>query len=321
MMLDRVIKVKAAYDAMCNGGDDVLNEYRMTPGEWDYIERLKGLLHCFEHLTSKISGSTYPTISKTIAVYNTLMDHIEDFLSNNKRIIKSLKRCNKDKNNNNNDNDNDTNTDTDNSDTDNDTDIDNNNSSNNNNDCLQRQRLRLLQQLGMGATAAMDKLKQYYTRSDMTYVYSVATAMDCRMKFYWWDRKGWEPEYQDMAQDMVKDIWKIKYEVEKASTITTTTDLDDDDFCVNYENYDELQRYVTEPATDSAPLNFWSRHHTTWPSLSKMAQHFLAVPATSTPSERCFSQARLLLPYTRNRLTKENIEKLMLLENWMKKLK
>jgi hypothetical protein len=270
-MLDRVLKLKPAYDSMCNG-DGGLNKYKITTDEWNYLEQLKKLLHRFNTLTTKVSASTaYPTISKTIAVYNKLIDHIEIFIENNT----------------------------------------------NNNDVLS-------EQLKLGATAANEKLKKYYSKTDFSPVYSVATAMDSRMKFYWWDRKNWEEEYQEQSQAMVRKIWADNYRVTpEVADIPMVFDLDDDDddFCTGPSNVDELERYVTEPPNESLPLDFWNRHCTTWPCLAKMAQDYLSIPATSTPSERCFSQARLLLPYTRNRISKENIKRLMLLETWLKKMK
>jgi hypothetical protein len=47
-----------------------------------------------------------------------------------------------------------------------------------------------------------------------------------------------------------------------------------------------------------------------------MAKDYFAIPATSASSERCFSKARQLLPYTRGRLGPEKIQEQMLLDSW-----
>jgi hypothetical protein len=47
-----------------------------------------------------------------------------------------------------------------------------------------------------------------------------------------------------------------------------------------------------------------------------MAKDYFAIPATSASSERCFSKARQLLPYTRGRLGPEKIQERMLLDSW-----
>ena len=49
----------------------------------------------------------------------------------------------------------------------------------------------------------------------------------------------------------------------------------------NHRNFDEL--------------DFWSRAEGSFPNLSKMARQYLAVCASSTPSERCFSPAKLFI--------------------------
>jgi hypothetical protein len=56
------------------------------------------------------------------------------------------------------------------------------------------------------------------------------------------------------------------------------------------------------------PLQWWKTHSNTFPNLSKMAKDILAIAGSSVPSERANSEAREMLPYTRNRLSPEVIE-------------
>jgi hypothetical protein len=67
-------------------------------------------------------------------------------------------------------------------------------------------------------------------------------------------------------------------------------------------------------------LKWWNDNSKLFPNLSKMAQELLAIPGTAVPSERVKSEAREMLPYTRNRLGPEKISnpssEELLTRNW-----
>ena len=69
---------------------------------------------------------------------------------------------------------------------------------------------------------------------------------------------------------------------------------------------------------DTDILNWWKQNPKLFPNLSKMARDFLAIPGTSVPSERVNSEARELLPYTRNRLGPEKIEATLVLKSYLR---
>ena len=56
---------------------------------------------------------------------------------------------------------------------------------------------------------------------------------------------------------------------------------------------EEVDKYflVSRISTTSSPLEWWARKEKQFPRLAKLAKTYLAVPATSTPSERIFSLA------------------------------
>ncbi|KAG2217354.1 hypothetical protein INT45_010286 [Circinella minor] len=85
------------------------------------------------------------------------------------------------------------------------------------------------------------------------------------------------------------------------------------------EHDDYLQERLRVPMlrkkVQKAPEFLYWEAQSRWPNLARMAAQYFAVPVTSTPSERCFSQTRLLLPYTRNSLSPETIQRLMLLDS------
>jgi len=62
-------------------------------------------------------------------------------------------------------------------------------------------------------------------------------------------------------------------------------------------------------------LEFWKRKSSVWPKLSTVAQTMLAVPATSTPSERVFSLAGRTLEECRTQLSADPVDSLLFLHS------
>ena len=74
-----------------------------------------------------------------------------------------------------------------------------------------------------------------------------------------------------------------------------------------------LQYEQLNVAKDADILIWWKVHEPNFPLLSKLAKKYLAVPATSTESERLFSYAGLVVNYLRTCLTGEHAEWLIFL--------
>lgn len=53
----------------------------------------------------------------------------------------------------------------------------------------------------------------------------------------------------------------------------------------------EVTQYIDEPSTQESPLEWWKKNAFRYPILSQMTKKYLAIPATSVPSERAFSSA------------------------------
>ena len=53
----------------------------------------------------------------------------------------------------------------------------------------------------------------------------------------------------------------------------------------------EVTRYCDEPATQENPLKWWKSNASQFPFLACLVKKYLAIPATSVPSERAFSYA------------------------------
>jgi hypothetical protein len=85
----------------------------------------------------------------------------------------------------------------------------------------------------------------------------------------------------------------------------------------------ELEHYRSMPDLESCaaspgdPLRWWKENSNALPNLSKLARKYLAIPATSAPSERLFSVAGLTISEQRSTLRPDNAETLIFLkQNW-----
>jgi hypothetical protein len=69
----------------------------------------------------------------------------------------------------------------------------------------------------------------------------------------------------------------------------------------------EMELYLKLPQEklQSDPLKWWNAHKGTLPNLAYLARCYLAIPATSAPSERIFSVAQRLIDKKRNRINAE----------------
>jgi hypothetical protein len=87
---------------------------------------------------------------------------------------------------------------------------------------------------------------------------------------------------------------------------------------INAES-DEIKCYLNEKpriSLEEDPLLWWKANQSQLPVLSRMARIFLAIPATSTPSERVFSEAGNLITEKRARLSGDSIQAGMCLRSW-----
>ena len=76
---------------------------------------------------------------------------------------------------------------------------------------------------------------------------------------------------------------------------------------------DEIFSYLKLPVLKKgdSPLRFWEQNETSFPTLSKMARKYLALPATSGSVERLFSVAGSLARSRRARLSISTMEKIL----------
>jgi hAT family dimerisation domain. len=79
-----------------------------------------------------------------------------------------------------------------------------------------------------------------------------------------------------------------------------------------------LQLYLLLPTLDGQikPLQWWEMNELQYPRLARMARDYLAITATSVPSEQSFSLSKNLITCNRNRLLGKMIRACMCLKSW-----
>ena len=170
----------------------------------------------------------------------------------------------------------------------------------------------------------LGKLKEYYDIASKKYVYFFASILDPRLKLQW--LKG-HPEFKKIKSQFIAEA--EKYDRHSLFEGTFCSDASESDgewestifkkrkisnFSAEVKLY--FQQDVIEASED--PLIYWKQKKDVFPSLALMARSFLAIPATSTPSERAFSRGRIVLSHLRNRLTAEKTRALLCLQSWYK---
>lgn len=84
----------------------------------------------------------------------------------------------------------------------------------------------------------------------------------------------------------------------------------------------ELSEYLQMPITDkddrddSTTLSeWWFKHRTMFPNLFKVFMRISSIPASSAPSERCFSVTRQIISEKRSSILPENVSNIMMVRN------
>jgi len=173
------------------------------------------------------------------------------------------------------------------------------------------------------AIQGKQKLLDYYSKTDSTPVYAVVTAMDPRMQFDWWSANDWD-EYIQISKDMVADVWKQYYEGKEGPIEQDTEIARQMKLYGIKKKTGELEEYVHEGSSliacknEPPELMYWQSQMDRWPNLASMARDYLSIPVTSTPAERCFSQAKYVLPPERNSFLPITIQRLVILDSWLK---
>ncbi|CAB4377007.1 unnamed protein product [Rhizophagus irregularis] len=78
-MINRALYLKEALNSLALSEKDLKN-FVIMDDEWTELEKVKLFLEKFKEITVLMSGSSYPTLSMLIPLYNALIDHMEDYM-------------------------------------------------------------------------------------------------------------------------------------------------------------------------------------------------------------------------------------------------
>lgn len=80
----------------------------------------------------------------------------------------------------------------------------------------------------------------------------------------------------------------------------------------------EIRQYLGEPREprNKTILDYWKLREEALPGLAQMAKMYLAIPATSTPSEGAFSKTKRIIVPQRSSLSSKSVEILLCLKEW-----
>ncbi|CAB4421281.1 unnamed protein product [Rhizophagus irregularis] len=84
-MINRALYLKEALNSLVLSEKDLKN-FVIMDDEWTELEKVKLFLENFKEITVLMSGSSYPTLSMLIPLYNALIDHMEDYMFENEDV-------------------------------------------------------------------------------------------------------------------------------------------------------------------------------------------------------------------------------------------
>ena len=96
------------------------------------------------------------------------------------------------------------------------------------------------------------------------------------------------------------------------------SDILDDSCADDSSSTNELDCYLREPLLEykmGEPFTWWAEHHSRYPAIAQIANHYLTATATSVPSERLFSSAGDIYDEMRSRISPEHAESLLFIKS------
>ena len=155
-------------------------------------------------------------------------------------------------------------------------------------------------------TASWQKLDEYHIKTSSAQ--AIATILDPRCKLQSFRNLGWRPEWVWGAEQAIQRIYQnqdapsISLRSSTPSPATTSSSYLDDFMTAVFGSSQGstipemsevdifLEEKVELPQVD--PIEWWRTYESRFPNLSCMAQDYLAIPASSIPSERSFFYCR-----------------------------
>jgi hypothetical protein len=194
--------------------------------------------------------------------------------------------------------------------------------------------------LRLACQKALDKLNEYYNGLQLHAHSSIATICDPQFNFNVFNilmltdnakkakiKLGFKAAFYQY-QDWEVGIKGARLRKEQENALEIQPDDDDEDELLDAELYQngpldlntetELTWYLKLPAMprETNIYHYWKAKQYDFPIISRIAGDFLAIPATSAPSECVFSIGSDVVTKKRNRLTGDSVRMIMCLKDW-----
>jgi hypothetical protein len=141
-----------------------------------------------------------------------------------------------------------------------------------------------------GISKAIDKLKEYYSKTDFSSLYTIATSiyqfismicicykfrlyvntllslvLDPRFKLSYYKEQKWEKRFINAAQHKIKEIFRLKYASNDTEVNTNDLESDEEEFAMDifkqrsFVKADELDEYLKAPTASRKTnvLSWW----------------------------------------------------------------
>jgi hypothetical protein len=280
-MLKTALKLQIPITAICatQEMDISMRDIALMPEDWQMLRSLEAFFLIFVSPSQKLQASQYPTLNFAIPQYLKMINKLQD---------------------------------------------------------MQRA-VGIHSTISSACTVAIKKLNEYYTLiANQRWSHSgVATVCDPRMNLEVFQRL-WPTSAQEVKRNRVKqqfhdvflkyktrqyhlDSERIEVEAE-LELLPKDPDSDDDLYVSHGSSYQEPEwkRWILEPRPGQATdiLEYWAAKQYQYPIVACIARDYLAIPATSAPSERVFSNGADILTKKRNRLSPQTLRYLLCLRDW-----
>lgn len=279
-MLLTVIRLKSGLNLLVLSEKE-LQKYLLAEVEWNTLNNIITVLFHFKKVSDLLCGEKYSTLPFVIVQFNLILDEIESTV---KSFDEKSKRSESDK------------------------------------------------LLIFAIQTGRDKILKHYHK--FNWVYCAVLILDPRFKLKTFKKTEWGLEMMSKSYEKFLTIFKtystdnVAHDNHKKTKEMNNNTLDDDyDFLyatedeITFNTWEsELDAYLKSPRAprDTDILCWWKNNSYLYPTLAKMAQVYLCIPATSVPCERVFSEAGNVITSKRCSLSEERAAAQICIDSWMK---
>ena len=277
-MVDIAVEQETPITALCASQtmDPSMKEIRLTEQDWQVLKDTQKLFAIFVKPTIQLQASEYPTLNFVIPLYYNIKNKLTE---------------------------------------------------------LQREQGRE-SAIGAACGAALFKLNEYHDLSNKSERGQsiIAAILDPRMNLRIFDKLmpySSQSQYRQRAKSIFQGIWS-KYALrqrnreavqlrQSVESVPEANDSDDDLYSSEQPTLEsEDLRWLKErsPGRHTDVLNYWKSKEIEYPVMAWMARDYLAIPASSAPSERVFSNEADVITKKRNRLAPDTLRYLLCMRSW-----